>query len=168
MKEYLKEYGVHILTLPLETRKRMLSLEQERFSSGYDEEQFMADKLCRSNLELLLSPKKTTSPDGGVDFSVRFEGQVYIGQLKWWRRPLTLRQTKDIFGELYFSDIANIARRDGNGIRFLLLCPLINKKVSVQRSLFSEQGYSLLTGSEFVRFMSNPKYFFNHCLEAVR
>jgi hypothetical protein len=155
-------FGANLLTLNREYRERLLDIEKERVTSGLDEESFTLKLLRKSQLQLIGRPKKTNANDGGVDFAIVFKGTVWVSQLKWWGKPVSNKQAKYIFGDLYLSETAMEAREREEKARYLLIAPFINKNTQYRATRIARHGYHLIWGENFVRFLSNPYFFFTH------
>lgn len=160
-----KKYGANLLLFHQEFRKRSIDLENERLFKGMNEEEYALFRIQKSPLNLISPQKHSYANDDGIDFAISLENRFLLIQLKWWRQALSKKAIKTIFGEIYFSDLAMKIREEGLEIKYILAAPFLASSVALHSTRFARHDFHLVSGDDFVRFLTNPHFFLTHKLE---
>lgn len=103
--------------------------------------------------------KKVNANDNGVDFTLKVKQEYFVCQLKYWNKKLNNKIIKQIFGDLYLSEVSCILRSNNSKLNYILLCPFIGRNVMKSINSFTKENYYIIAKEEFIEFLTNPYYF---------
>ncbi|MDU1413472.1 MAG: hypothetical protein E6929_11730 [Clostridium sp.] len=141
-------------------RNELLKIEKHRTKYNIGEEQFVKQRLLESNLEMIFYKEKACAKDDGIDFVFKYNNEIYICQLKYWKKSLGLKQIKVIYGDMFFSELAIKYRNNNMNTKYILICPFLNAKCNKFLKEYSKYNYYLIANEKFIQLILNPTYFF--------
>ncbi|MBX4258831.1 restriction endonuclease [Clostridium estertheticum] len=139
-------------------REQLHRFEKDRLLKELNEEDYIRVRISRF-FEFITPKKNTRSRDDGIDFILRYNGKIFVFQLKYWKSSLGRKLIKEIYGQMYLSNISMKYRENGEKLIYLLLCPFVNNECTEINNEYLQENYYIVSGEKFVEFLINPLCF---------
>lgn len=152
-------YDMHFYELDKFHRDQFKRIEKDRLEKKLSEEDYFRERMERFNIEIFPRKKNTKSKDDGIDFIIKYKEKTFICQLKYWGKPLGKKLIKEIFGQMYLSDVSIEYRKEKRFIKYILICPFVSEKCTNVIKQYLEENYYVIFGEQFIELLLNPLYF---------
>lgn len=145
-------------------QKQLLKIEADRCRRNMNQEDYIKTILEEFDITIINSNKKQNHKDDGIDFIMMYNNQIYICQVKYWKKPLCKKEIKEIYGAMYLSEFAIRCRNDKKVLKYLLICPFISMRCNELEEMYSKENYYLVANAKFIDLLTNPQYFMENNL----
>lgn len=160
----MKKFNNNVYRLDEFHRDELLKIEKDRNEKNIDEEEYVREKIRKSDITIINGKKCTNTKDDGVDFGIIYSETIYICQVKYRGKPLGKKEIKEIYGSMLLSEFALKCKEENKNLKYFLICPFINMCCDKLQEQYSKEGYYLITNEKFIDLLTNPKYFFEYNL----
>ena len=158
----MKNFDIfHMYKLDKFHRIQLQNIEKDRILKSMNEEEYFKERLKKFKIDILPKNKKSHCKDDGVDFVIYYGNIICICQLKYWGKPIGKKYIKEIFGDMFLSNISLGFKEKNIKIIYMLICPFIYNQGAHEVNRYLNQNYYVIYGKMFVEFLINPLHFLN-------